>query len=421
MSSLAAQRFSIEHEQLASALAGSDNWLLIQDLDGVCMSLVRDPLTRQIEPDYVQAVRRLDGHFQVLTNGEHIGRCGVNPIIERALGSDTARAQGLYLPGLAAGGVQLQDRFGRVSHPGVSQAELDFLAAVPQRARDFLDQLLAAPPFALPAETRPALVAAAVLDNRVSPTINANVLYQAVDEDALCARLQQAVADWMNALLTEVASSDLADSFFVHYAPNLGRDAASGLERIKPAVAGNHGTTDFQFMLRGAIKEVGVLVLLNQHYARLTGEYPLGADFNARQAPHDHAELVALVQRHFDPALMPLLVGVGDTITSQPVEADGRLQVLRGGSDRGFLTLAQAIGAALGSDSAVVLIDSSGGELLRPQVNVSALQQPAGSPGWWQAVSGLSDPADPLQVNFVFPDGPAGYRRFIIELARRRR
>ena len=75
---------SLNHEKLANLLINTDNFLIIQDLDGVCMGLVKDPLTREIDPEYVQATQQLDGHFYVLTNGEHIGTRGVNSIIEKA-------------------------------------------------------------------------------------------------------------------------------------------------------------------------------------------------------------------------------------------------------------------------------------------------------------------------------------------------
>ncbi|MEM8545856.1 MAG: glucosylglycerol 3-phosphatase, partial [Cyanobacteria bacterium P01_H01_bin.119] len=114
------QAMSLQHDSLVDVLANTDNLLIIQDLDGVCMGLVNDPLNRVIETDYVAAVRSLEGHFYVLTNGEHIGQRGVNSIVERAFGDgEQVKAEGLYLPGLAAGGVQWQDRFGQVSHPGV--------------------------------------------------------------------------------------------------------------------------------------------------------------------------------------------------------------------------------------------------------------------------------------------------------------
>ena len=86
-------------------LATTQNLLLIQDLDGVCMGLVKDPLNRVISTDYVEATKGFEGHFYVLTNGEHVGQRGINGIIERAFGdADQVRAQRHYLPGLAAGG-----------------------------------------------------------------------------------------------------------------------------------------------------------------------------------------------------------------------------------------------------------------------------------------------------------------------------
>ena len=124
--------YSLDPTSLLDSLAGTENLLIIQDLDGVCMDLVRDPLSRALEPAYLQAALALDDHFQVLTNGEHIGSRGVNGLVERAIGARPhCQEQGLYLPGLAAGGVQVQDRHGRISHPGVSAAELAFLAAAP--------------------------------------------------------------------------------------------------------------------------------------------------------------------------------------------------------------------------------------------------------------------------------------------------
>ena len=121
---------------LHQELVASPDLLIVQDLDGVCIPLVKDPLTRVLSAGYVHAAARLRGSFVVLTNGEHEGHRGVNRLVEKALGdSEKARSQGLYLPGLAAGGVQLQDEFGNVTHPGVSEAEISFLASVPGRMR----------------------------------------------------------------------------------------------------------------------------------------------------------------------------------------------------------------------------------------------------------------------------------------------
>ena len=126
------------------------------------------------------------------------------------------------------------------------------------------------------------------------------------------------LSELMHKLLAEAADQGLEESFFLHVAPNLGRDA-QGQERIKPAAAGDVGTTDIQFMLTGSIKEAGLLVLLNQHIQRRWGESPLGEKFNVRTAPHDSQKLLALVKQRIPAERMPLLVGVGDTVTSTAV------------------------------------------------------------------------------------------------------
>ena len=84
-------------DQLLQELTGAEDLLIVQDLDGVCMQLVKDPLTRCMDPSYVDAVAALDGQLAVLTNGEHEGRRGVNRLVEQALGnSDLPRHCLLY-------------------------------------------------------------------------------------------------------------------------------------------------------------------------------------------------------------------------------------------------------------------------------------------------------------------------------------
>lgn len=410
--SLHAARYSLDHARLLDTLADCDNLLIIQDLDGVCMGLVSDPLTRQIERRYVEASKQLEGHFFVLTNGEHVGSRGVNDIIERAFDDpQEAWDRGLYLPGLAGGGVQLQDSQGRVTHPGVSDAELAFLAQVPEWARQFLRECLAKPPFAVSDDLLSRLVEACVLDNRVSPTLNINTLYHHFhDQPDQYAQIQQLAVGFMENLLDRAASSGLADAFFIHYAPNLGR--VDGREKPRISDGSDAGTTDFQFMLRGAVKEVGVLVLLNHYYYRRTGHYPLGERFNARAAPAAMDELIALAEQHFDPVQMPRILGVGDTVTSH-AQGDGSYQ--RGGSDRGFLTLVQALGERFSTDNACVFIDSSAGEVVRPGVVSDRL---SGDPD--AAMKGISDPDDELQLNFLFTGGHTEYVNFFCDLAKRR-
>ena len=83
---LSDQTLSLQHDAFIQVLAHTENLLIIQDLDGVCMRLVKDPLSRVIDLPYVEATKAFDGQFFVLTNGEHIGKRGVNGIIERAVG-----------------------------------------------------------------------------------------------------------------------------------------------------------------------------------------------------------------------------------------------------------------------------------------------------------------------------------------------
>lgn len=417
--------FSLDHAALLDELAATDNLLVIQDLDGVCMGLVGNPLTRQLERRYLDATRRLDGHFFVLTNGEHIGSRGVNGIVEALFETpDRAGEQGRYLPGLAAGGVQWQDRFGAVSHPGVSDAELAFLKTFPDRAEAFLESLLSRPPYDLPSEARRDLIAAAVLDNIASPTLNLNVFHrhwQATPERYRA--LQADVAEFMHERLEAAHRSGMGDAFFIHYAPNAGQDG-EGNERLRQGDENGEGagTTDFQLMLRGGVKEVGVLVILNRYYHRHTGHYPLGEGFNAREAPRDQAALLELARDRFDPALMPRIVGVGDTVTSFIPSGDAGGERQRGGSDRGFLTLVQQLGNAFDSGNRVLYVDSSGGEVRRAGIDAERLARHAGNPDIdvWPALEGISDAEDPLTLDVIFPEGHTQYVDFFCELAARR-
>ena len=396
----------LSHDQLLQELCGVEDLLIVQDLDGVCMQLVNDPLTRQMNGAYVMAAGQLGDSFAVLTNGEHEGRRGVNRLVEQALRGNHDPAQaGLYLRGLAAGGVQFQDRYGHLSHPGVSEAEIAFLAAAPSRMeallKDGLPELF--PLYSL--EQIAQLSHAAVLDTQVSPTVNLNGIFALIPGDDEKQRtMQNLLQRLMETLLADAVQQGLEGSFFLHVAPNLGRNA-DGMERLKPAVDGDVGTTDIQFMLSGSIKEAGLLVLLNQHMARRYGEVPFGDDFNVRVAPQDHDALLKLVQDRIPAERMPLLIGVGDTVTSNP-SADGATR-LRGGSDRGFLTLLQVLGAWSGKENRVVLVDSSHGEVDRPSPSDPAL-------------TGISDPNDPLRIDVLMTAGPEQYIDWFCQLATQR-
>ncbi|MCB1908748.1 MAG: glucosylglycerol 3-phosphatase [Rhodocyclaceae bacterium] len=399
------QFLSTDHQQLADALGAGPPPLIIQDLDGVCMGLVADPRRRQIDPEYLSACRRLRGSFFVLTNGEHVGSRGMNGIVERSLGG-RRQAAGRYLPGLAAGGVQWQDVDGVVSHPGVSGAELRFLADVPGRARRFLCEFLARPGHRLTPSRAAQLADAAVLDNRVSPTVNINVVFEACGgRGAIYQQLQRELQGFMTDLLEAAAGHGLADAFFLHLAPNLGRDSDG--ERLAPGRAEMAGTTDFQFMLSGAIKEAGVLALLNRYYGARFGSHPLGAEFSVRDAPRSHTALLDLAEANFERRRMPRIVAVGDTVTSS-LDAAGR--PARGGSDRGFLHLVQDLGRRFATDNAVLFVDSSGGEVRRPGLSIDR-----GAAA--EAAEGITDAADPLRLNFAFPHGHRQYVDFLIGLA----
>ena len=105
------------------------------------------------------------------------------------------------------------------------------------------------------------------------------------------------------------------------------------------------------------------------------------------------------------PERMPRLVGVGDTVTSTPAP-DGQ-GWLRGGSDRGFLTLLKDLGRWCGQENRVILVDSSHGEVDRPGLADESLK-------------GISDPEDPLHLDLLMPAGPEHYINWFRHLAERR-
>ena len=390
-------------DSLQKELIDSPDFLIVQDLDGVCMPLVKDPLTRSLAAKYVHAAALLRGNFCVLTNGEHEGHRGVNRLVEQALGDRSmARNQGLYLPGLAAGGVQLQDEFGHLTHPGVSDAEMSFLASVPERMNALMGALLPSVMPDLADQDLKAEIKQAIIDTQVSPTINLNSLFSRIPNDVSGQRALQSMLEALMQQLMEMAVAEgLHESFFLHVAPNLGRDS-SGSERLKPSTPGDVGSTDIQFMLRGAIKEAGLLVLINRHVSARTGIPPLGEDFNVRTAPQDLESLLALCKDRIPLEQMPQLVGVGDTVTStESASGDGWL---RGGSDRGFLTLLQELGRSFQRPNRVVIVDSSGGEIDRPSLADDSL-------------AGISDPEDPLQFDVCIPGGPDQYVDWFVDLA----
>ena len=101
---------------------------------------------------------------------------------------------------------------------------------------------------------------------------------------------------------------------------------------------------------------------------------------------------------------MPLLVGVGDTITSSKSINNDFYK--RGGSDRGFLTLIQELGKAYKKENKVIFVDSSWGEVERPRFD--------------KELKGITDPEDPLKFNLLIKGGHKEYNAFFSDLAKLR-
>ena len=389
-------------EEVINTIINEQNILIVQDLDGVCIPLVQDPLQREINKEYVKDVSRLREKFAVLTCGEHEGKRGVNRLVEKALDSKTtAKEDGFYLPGLAACGVEYQDRFSNLSYPGLKDNEINFLAEVPKMMRSMLTNELKKFLPNLSNEKRNKLIDVAVCDTRFTPTLNFNEIFSYVKNDFQKVKdLQLIMGKIMNDLLEESKNFGLDNSFYLHLMPNLGiRD---GREIMKYSTQNEFGTTDIQFIIKGAIKEAGLLFLLNKYIANKTGVYPFGENFNVRNAPKTHAQLIKLCRDKIPHEQMPLLVGVGDTVTSVKDNKDNSW--LRGGSDRGFLTLIQRLGESYKKDNQVVFVNSCNEQVLRPRINGTDMK-------------GVSDPNDDLKFNMIINDGPKEYIEWFKQLA----
>ena len=389
-------------EEVIDTIINEKDILIVQDLDGVCIPLVQDPLKREIDKEYVRNVSRLREKFAVLTCGEHEGRRGVNRLVEKALNSKTtAKENGFYLPGLAACGVEFQDRFSNLSHPGLEDNEINFLAEVPIMMRSMLTNELKKFLPNLSNELRNKLIDVAVCDTRFTPTLNFNEIFNYVKNDFQKVKdLQLIMKNIMNDLLEDSKKHGLDNSFYLHLMPNLG--IRNGKEIMKYSTQNEFGTTDIQFIIKGAIKEAGLLLLLNKYIANKTGVYPFGENFNVRNAPKTHNKLIALCKDKIPSDQMPLLVGVGDTVTSVKDNKDNSW--LRGGSDRGFLTLIQRLGESYNKENQVVFVNSCNDQVLRPKINGADM-------------TGISDPNDDLTFNMVINDGPKEYIEWFKQLA----
>ena len=388
-------------EEVMRTILNEENILIVQDLDGVCIPLVQDPLKREISKDYVNNVSKLREKFSVLTCGEHEGRRGVNRLVEKALDSKTkAKINGLYLPGLASCGVEFQDRFSNLSYPGLKDKEIIFFKKVPELMKSMLTTELRIFLPNLSDQLLIKLIDVAICDTRFTPTLNFNEIFNYAKHDFKKVQsLQLIMLKIMNNLLEESKNFGLENSFYLHMMPNLG--SQQGREIMKYATQNEFGTTDIQFIINGAIKEAGLLLLLNKYISTKTGVYPFGEEFNVRNAPKSLPELISLCREKIPNDQMPLLIGVGDTVTSE--KDNNSNSWLRGGSDRGFLTLIQRLGELYKKENQVIFVNSSNDQVSRPIVNGSDM-------------TGISDPNDDLKFNMIINDGPEEYIEWFKQL-----
>ena len=386
-------------------LISSKNILLIQDIDGVCIPLVKDPMTRELESKYIYAVKELAEEFFVLTCGEHEGPRGVNRIIERSLRSTILpKNKELYLRGLAACGVEYQDNNGEISFEGVSNEEINFLSKVPNLIRPKFDLIVKKIFPNLCQEDINYHAAKSICDTRFSPTINFNSLFDLVKKDPDKRKIIQiSFEKMMNEIIYKAESEGLKNSFFLHISPNLGNK--NGQEIIKLSSNNDIGSTDIQLLIKGAVKDSGVLFLLNKFIEDKTGKAPFGSNFNFRNSPNSITEKIDLCKKTIQKDDMPLIIGVGDTVTSK--KHHGKEIYLRGGSDRSFLEFIQILGNEFGIKNKIIFVDSSSGEVERPSTKKTGLK-------------GISDINDNLKFDLIFKNGPKEYISWFIELSKKR-
>ena len=389
---------------LEKIILTSRNILFIQDLDGVCIPLVKDPMTRKLNKEYIFAAKKLDDEFFVLTCGEHEGARGVNRIIERSLGSKFKPKQdGLYLRGLAACGVEYQDNKGEINFEGISKKELDFLSNVPKLMRPKFRFIVK--------ELFPNMddnlinfhMKKSICDTRFSPTINFNSLFEISENNLKKIKIQRYFQKMMNEIISIGESRGLRNSFFLHISPNLG--SKNGVEILKESKKNDIGSTDIQLLLKGAQKDSGVLFLLNKFIGDRKGKKPFGENFNFRDAPIEKNEKIAFCKKYIQPKDMPLIIGVGDTITSNQIRKSNSFS--RGGSDRSFLEFIQLLGYEFGIKNNIIFVDSSYGEVFRPSTKETGLK-------------GITDKYDSLKFDIIFQDGPEEYINWFTKIAHKR-
>ena len=382
----------------------SQNILFIQDIDGVCIPLVKDPMTRKLNKEYIFAAKKLDNEFFVLTCGEHEGERGVNRIIERSLGSKLKpKKDGLYLRGLGACGVEYQNNKGEINIEGISKEEIDFLANVPQIMRSKFRKIVKKLFPKMDDNLINFHMNKSICDTRFSPTINFNSLFEISENYLKNIKIQQYFQKMMNEIISEGESKGLKNSFFLHISPNLG--SKNGAEIIKESNKKDIGSTDIQLLLKGAQKDAGVLCLLNKFIGDKKGKKPFGENFNFRDVPIKKSEKIALCKKYIKPKDMPIMIGVGDTITSNQIPKSNSFS--RGGSDRSFLEFIQLLGHEFGIKNSIIFVDSSYGEVFRPSTKGNDLK-------------GITDKEDTLKFDVIFQNGPEEYRNWFTKIADKR-
>ena len=242
-----------------------------------------------------------------------------------------------------------------------------------------------------------------ICKTRFSPTINFNSLFDLVKDDSEKRKIiQKSFEDMMNEIIYKAESQGLKNSFFLHISPNLG--CKDGNEIIKLSSKNDIGSTDIQLLLKGAVKDSGVLFLLNKFIYDNTGKAPFGRNFNFRDSPKSIIEKVNFCKKYIKSEDMPTIIGIGDTVTSQK---NTNNSYSRGGSDRSFLELIQLLGKEFDSNNKIIFVDSSSGEVYRPSTKISGLK-------------GISDEADNLKFDIIFQNGPKEYLNWFIAFAKKR-
>ena len=147
------------------------------------------------------------------------------------------------------------------------------------------------------------------------------------------------------------------------------------------------------------------MLISRSFIANKTGKAPFGRNFNFRSSPNSVKEKIDLCKRTIQKEDMPLIVGIGDTVTSK--KNNDEKSFLRGGSDRSFLEFIQILGKEFGINNKIIFVDSSSGEVERPSTKKTGLK-------------GISDSYDKLKFDIVFKNGPKEYISWFIELAKER-